>query len=102
MGEDEILVCSFESVRIGTNLDQAGAIHCVDSSIKDVEYKQAIARISRCGTKHSELTATFVVVDGTLSKDIYDYHEDRRQGIARASPSRRPPRASSRTTPTTL
>jgi hypothetical protein len=59
-GKFELLVCSFESVRIGTNLDQAGAIYFVDSSINDTEHKQACARISRQGTKHDRLTATFV------------------------------------------
>lgn len=79
-GQYDILVCSFESVRIGTNLDQACAIYFVDSSINDTEHKQACARISRCGTKHDTLTATFVYVKGTLSEHIYEYHEDRRNG----------------------
>jgi hypothetical protein len=80
MGQFDVLVCSFESVRIGTNLDQAGAIYFVDSSLDDTEHKQAVARISRCGTKHSDLTATFVYVEGTLSEEIFKYHEDRRNG----------------------
>ncbi len=79
-GEYAILVCSFETVRIGTNLDQAGAIYFVDSSINDTDHKQACARISRCGTNHSKLTATFVYVKETLSEEIYKYHEDRRNG----------------------
>lgn len=79
-GKFELLVCSFESVRIGTNLDQAGAIYFVDSSINDTEHKQACARISRQGTKHDRLTATFVYVRETLSEEIYKYHEDRRAG----------------------
>ena len=79
-GNFELLVCSFESVRIGTNLDQAGAIYFVDSSINDTEHKQACARISRQGTKHDRLTATFVYVPETFSEDIYKYHEDRRAG----------------------
>jgi hypothetical protein len=79
-GKFDVLVCSFESVRIGTNLDQAGAIYFVDTSINDTEYKQACNRISRCGTKHSSLTATFVYVRETLSEEIYKYHEDRRAG----------------------
>ena len=79
-GEYDILVCSFESVRIGTNLDQACAIYFVDSSMNDTEHKQACARISRQGTKHNKLTATFVYVKNTISEDIYKYHEDRRAG----------------------
>ena len=79
-GKFELLVCSFESVRIGTNLDQAGAIYFVDSSINDTEHKQACARISRQGTKHYRLTATFVYVRETLSEEIFKYHEDRRAG----------------------
>ena len=79
-GKYDLLVCSFESVRIGTNLDQAGAIYFVDTSIDETEYKQACARISRCGTKQSKLTATFVYVKETLSEEIFKYHEDRRAG----------------------
>ena len=55
-------------------------IYFVDNSINDTEHKQACARISRCGTKHSKLTATFVYVQQTLSEEIYKYHEDRRSG----------------------
>jgi hypothetical protein len=79
-GYFDLLVCSFESVRIGTNLDQAGAIYFVDSSINDTEHKQACARISRQGTTHDKLTATFVYIRETLSEEIYRYHEDRRAG----------------------
>ena len=79
-GQYDVLVCSFEAVKIGTNLDQAGAIYFVDSSLDDTKYKQACARISRCGTQHSKLSATFVYVKETLSEDIYKYHEDRRNG----------------------
>jgi hypothetical protein len=79
-GKFDVLVCSFESVRIGTNLHEAGAIYFVDTSINDTEHKQACNRISRCGTKHSSLTATFVYVRETLSEEIYKYHEDRRAG----------------------
>lgn len=79
-GQYDVLVCSFAAVKIGTNLDQAGAIYFVDSSIDDTEYKQACARISRCGTQHAKLFATFVYIKETLSEEIYKYHEDRRNG----------------------
>ena len=85
----DVLVCSFEAVKIGTNLDQAGAIYFVDSSLDDTEYKQACARISRCGTQHSKLSATFVYVKETLSVDIYKYHEDRRNGKSMKEASKR-------------
>lgn len=39
-----------------------------------------MGRISRCGTQHSKLSATFVYVKETLSENIYKYHEDRRNG----------------------
>ena len=79
-GKLDILVCSFESVRVGTNLEQAGAIYFMDTSIEDTEYKQACNRISRCGTRHTRLTATFVCVRETVSEEIYKYHEERRAG----------------------
>ena len=80
MGEYDVLVCSSESVRIGTNLQQACAIYFIDTLFNYTEHQQACARISRCGTKHSKLTATFVYVKDTLSEQIYKYHEDRRNG----------------------
>lgn len=79
-GMYDILVCSFEAVRTGTNLEQAGAIYFVDSTFDDTEHKQACSRIARCGTKHATLTATFVYVKHTLSEGVYNYHKDRRNG----------------------
>jgi hypothetical protein len=83
-GAYEVIVCSFESVKVGTNMEQAGAIYFIESSFSDTEYKQACARIARCGTRHSALTATFVYVKDTISELTYKYHEDRRNGKSMA------------------
>ena len=88
-GNFDILVCSFEAVRIGINLEQAGHIYFVDTSIDDTEYQQACARIARCGTKHVKLTATFVYIRNTISEEIFNYHAERRAGKSFAEAAKR-------------
>lgn len=88
-GNFDILVCSFEAVRIGINLEQAGHIYFVDTSIDETEYQQACARIARCGTKHVKLTATFVYIRNTISEDIFNYHAERRAGKSVAEAAKR-------------
>ena len=88
-GNFDILVCSFEAVRIGINLEQAGHIYFVDTSIDETEYQQACARIARCGTKHVKLTATFVYIRNTISEEIFNYHAERRAGKSVAEAAKR-------------
>ena len=79
-GQYTILVCSYEMVEVGINLDQAGHMFFVDSTVEDTKNQQACARIARFGVKHAELRATFVYVANTVSETIFEFHKARREG----------------------
>ncbi len=79
-GKLSLLVCCFENVEIGINLQVACQMFFIDTCVNDTKHQQACGRLSRCGVKHSSIKASFVYVDNTLSEKIYRYHEERRSG----------------------
>lgn len=73
-----VLVCAYEIVEIGVNLEEACELFFVDTSLDDKQFEQACGRIERFGVRHTELKATCVYVKGTISEKIYKYHNQRR------------------------
>jgi superfamily II DNA or RNA helicase len=74
-----VLVCAYEIVEIGVNLEEACELFFVDTSLDDKQFEQACGRIERFGVRHTELKATCVYVKGTISEKIYKYHNQRRK-----------------------
>ena len=77
-GDIPVLVCAFEIVEIGVNLEEACELFFVDISLDDTQFEQACGRIQRFGVRHTQLKATCVYVTGTISEKIFKYHHRRR------------------------